>query len=97
MWDLNTRKILWTKDYDEEDELVERNNRQITVDCENKYIIINQYNKYNTGKPYPNNYTWLKNNIFYDYNTLKKSIKPKIITFHTNYPTPANTLLIIRA
>jgi hypothetical protein len=70
MWDLNTRKILWTKDYDEEDELVERNNRQITVDCENKYIIINQDNKYNTGKPYPNNYTWLKNNIFYDYNTL---------------------------
>jgi hypothetical protein len=72
MWDLNTRKILWTKDYDEEDELVERNNRQITVDCENKYIIINQDNKYNTGKPYPNNYTWLKNNIFYDYNTLEK-------------------------
>jgi hypothetical protein len=70
MWDLNTKKILWTKDYNEDDELVERDDRQITVDCENKYIIINQYNKYNTGKPYPNNYTWLKNNIFYDYNTL---------------------------
>jgi len=72
MWDLNTKKILWTKDYNEDDELVERDDRQITVDCDNKYIIINQYNKYNTGKPYPNNYTWLKNNIFYDYNTLEE-------------------------
>jgi hypothetical protein len=81
MWDLNTRKILWTKDYDEEDELVERNNRQITVDCENKYIIINQDNKYNTGKPYPNNYTWLKNNIFYDYNTLEEIYQTENFTY----------------